>query len=199
MSIGPVVTRGYGSFGGIHLLVTRGYVAGEAAPASATDAYAEQGWAARDFYTPYWMGLAPAHEVMRRAAQRARETRIAWGIIPADAAAVIEPLAAEQVDREPHEDAAELEHLGELLARVETERVAWADHYGGYLRQLRQEIREAYRQREDAERKQAASDAATRERLRAAALDEMARRDAERNTRVRRRREAALALLLSYA
>jgi hypothetical protein len=33
MAIGPVVTRGYGTFGSVNLVVTRGYAVGVAAPA----------------------------------------------------------------------------------------------------------------------------------------------------------------------
>ena len=51
MSIGSVVTRGFGTPGSIALVVTRGFTLGEAVE-DELDEYAQQGFPPRDFYTP---------------------------------------------------------------------------------------------------------------------------------------------------
>ena len=52
------------------MVVARGYAA-DAAAVAVTDPYAAQGWATRNFYTPYWMGMAPRREMEAAAKKRA--------------------------------------------------------------------------------------------------------------------------------
>jgi hypothetical protein len=141
------------------------------------------------------MGLALPEEVEAKARQRARETRIRWGIVPPDAAAVIEPIAA----RQAREDVDEFGAIGELLNEFDRKRVEWRDHYAGYLAQLRQEMHAAEEQRKQAEQARAKMDARQQERARHAAKLEIARRERLRLKRQRQRKDAALVLLMSYA
>lgn len=81
--IGPIVTRGYGSFGTATLVVTRGYVSSDAPPV-VTDRNAG-GW-------------EYARLGRRRTEEELREARIRFGVIPlSDAAiAVTQAVAAQE-------------------------------------------------------------------------------------------------------
>ena len=171
-----LVTRGYGPGGSVSLVVTRGY-------AGSTDAYAAQGWATRDFYSPYWMGMVDPTEITQRAVIRARDARLEYGEVPPEAEQVIESLA--------HEDGDEIERFVRLHEAITAARLEWRDHYGGHLKALRDELREARQAKAAVEAELAQAKEHERAELARQARLEIARREE------RRKRNMIVALLLS--
>ncbi len=103
------------------------------------DEYAAAGFPSRDFYWPYWMGVAPRHEVERRARERTKAMRQAFGIIPPDAetniATVAKKFASAPETPEP-------EQIATLEKAVDDAGIAWDNRYAGHMKALREEFEE---------------------------------------------------------
>lgn len=206
MAVRSLVTRGYGAGGSIALVVSRGYLAGEAV-APSVDEYAAKGWPARNFYSPYWLGMKPRGEIEQVARDRARQVREAWGIVPPAVERAID-VTAKRLAAKPVSEAAARKQLESAL---ESTRVTWQDDFLRHLEAQRREyeaVREAQR---EADKARAAATAAERDRMQKAAAAELARRtekelvERERAETARltaqriRRRNAAIAFVLAVA
>lgn len=161
---------------------------GEEAVIVVDDEYA--GWPTRDFYSPYWMGMADPREVEQAAQERARAMRRDYDPVPSEAEQIITTVAREQAEADGDEIAQFIE-LNEAITRA---RLDWQDHYGGHLKALRDELKAAQvsrarvtELRERAGRQREAMEARARQVLEARQRDR------------RRQRILATALLLSAA
>ena len=175
-----LVARGYGPGGSVQLVVTRGY--------GGADPYAAQGWATRDFYSPYWMGMVDPTEITQRAIERARDTRLEYGNVPPEAEQVIRSLADDDGD--------EIERFVRLHEAITAARLDWQDHYGGHLKAIRDELHEARKAKAAAELELAQARKHERAEIVRQARLEIARREIAR-LEERRKRNMTITLLLS--
>gem|GEM_PF-5957879 len=198
LSIAPTLTAA--TLGQVHVLlagdITVTPTLGQPALGEpVTDEYAAQGWATRDFYSPYWMGMADPREVERVARERAQQSRKDYGPVPSEAEDIIARVAREQAE----EDGDEIEQFIALNEAITEARQQWQDHYGGHLKALRDELREANEARARVQAKRATAAKTERARLEAQARDELEQRRLQVALAKRNRNIMTTLLLLSAA